>query len=444
MVKNFNTAEEKNAFIPSTEESTLMHVEETNESSVNGVNVETKSPQAGDELYLDGSKRKVYIVADTLVRSKIPANWEQVGHVVFVQGKKKCIINKTGVDEQYAALLQFSITAITSTNIIVKLRIQDTSKSGSAQYGSNIDVPVELASTDINEANAAAISEAVAAKAVELGDTAAWWAYLADDNDNVVTDESGLGTKIIVQCDVWKNENQYNCAMTGGTIAFSLWGDMPASTAYFKTNGTYATSRGMMNFDAAEAIWGAGGRTPTATVILPEAGNVDPMSKDAFLNSEFCAAVREKYATYRDYLKGEFSIELPQHYGTFALPTNLEATRKYGPMTAPTKAGGVKPKFTAFNICYNVNYNCEGLRQGDWFLPGSEIGCKTMIDENLKILQRTISKAGGTAINASTNRWFAEWYNIHRARIFYRNSASLHNYSVSSRNRVQAVVLLED
>ena len=443
MVKNFNTKEEANAFIPSVEESTLMHVEETNECSVNGVNVVTDNPEVGDELYLDEAKRKVFVVGGTLNRSLISPAWEQVGHVFLRQGRRIGVINKTGTDEQYASLLQYSITAITSVDITVNLKIQDTSKSGDAQYATLIPVAVSLPSAAINEASAAAISAAVAAKAVEMGDTAAWWAYLADANDNKVTDESGTGVKIIIQCDVWKHWNQYGCSMSGGSIAFTTWGDMGASSTYFKTNGTASGYRGIQNFARGQAYWSTNGRVPTSNVVLPEAGDTNPLKLDSFLNSEYCEAVRAKYATYMDYLKGEFSIEIPQHYGTFALPTDLEATQKYGPMLAPTKDGGTKAKFTAMNKCYNVSYNCEGLRKGDWFLPGSELGCKIVADENLSILARTISKAGGTAINNSTERWWSEGYSVHHARIFHGCNGYLDRDGVYYRYRVQAVVLLE-
>ena len=162
MVKNFNTKEEANAFIPSVEESTLMHVEETNECSVNGVNVVTDNPEVGDELYLDEAKHKVFVVGGTLNRSLISPAWEQVGHVFLRQGRRIGVINKTGTDEQYASLLQYSITAITSVDITVNLKIQDTSKSGDAQYATLIPVAVSLPSAAINEASAAAISAAAA------------------------------------------------------------------------------------------------------------------------------------------------------------------------------------------------------------------------------------------------------------------------------------------
>ena len=196
-IKNFPNKAAYDAAAKPTIESQVSMIETSREVIVDGVNVITKQPTIGDVLFLDENSNKIFVKGGAwLQKANIPAAWTHVGYVYFRKGNEVGIINKTGSDLKYADVLQYAITAISSTSLTINLRIQDTSKSGDAQYATNIPVAVTLTSADINATSAAEISAAVAAKATELGDTAAWWAYLADANGNKV-DENG--TQIIVR-----------------------------------------------------------------------------------------------------------------------------------------------------------------------------------------------------------------------------------------------------
>jgi hypothetical protein len=175
--------------------------------------------------------------------------------------------------------------------------------------------------------------------------------------------------------------------------------------------------------------------------VLPE-GNVSPLNKTSFETSPYCEQVRAKYATYREYLQGEYLVKIPQKYGTFALPSGKELSDKYASLLAPTKAGDTKAMFPSFYRCYNIDYNAEGLRKGDWYLPGCEEGCKFMASETTSKMSPTMSKMGGTGIGSGTTRWFAQRGSGNRARIFYRVNGTLSTYYVHYRLRRQAVALL--
>jgi hypothetical protein len=176
-------------------------------------------------------------------------------------------------------------------------------------------------------------------------------------------------------------------------------------------------------------------------VVLPEA-NVAPLNKTAFETSPYCEQVRAKYNTYRDYLLGEYLVKIPQKYGTFTLPSGKELSDKYASLLAPTKAGDTKAMFPSFYRCYNIDYNAEGLRKGDWYLPGCEEGCKFMASETISKMSPTMSKMGGTGIGSGTFRWFAQRYSGTRARFFSRYDGILHTNYVRNRFRRQAVALL--
>ena len=136
-------------------------------------------------------------------------------------------------------------------------------------------------------------------------------------------------------------------------------------------------------------------------------------------------------------------VMCPQKYGSFALPDGKTLCCEYAMLKAPTKTGGEKYKFPAMNYCYDMAYEADGLRAGDWFLPGVVEGTRLLHDDTLAMITPTITKMAGTAINNSTNRWFAQRYGVYIARIFYGGNGTLSNNSVTSAYRSQAVTLLQ-
>jgi len=314
----------------------------------------------------------------------------------------------------------------------------------SPDYAVDTTVDVTLTSTAIDATSAAEISAAVAAKATEVGDTKAWWAYLADADGNKV---DSAGTQIIIQCDECVDYRFYIVSATGCTIALSVWGDMPASDVYWKNDGGYTNYWGVMNRARTRAWATSNGRIPASMEPVVKNGNDAPVRPSCFEDPtaegyQYCADIRAKFGTYDNYLHYGLGVMYPQKYGSFALPGGAELTKKYGPMIAPTKTGGTKVKFPAMNKAYILSYANELLRGGMWFLPGCLEGCELMNDETLAILSPSITKMGTTAINNGAHRWFAERSGVGGARNF--GGYGFLNYNgVHSRLRVQAVMLLD-
>lgn len=440
-IKKVNNLSEYAAQPKSSTETTLTGVTDGNELRVDGINVRVGTPALGDAVYADANGYYFYKGGDRLNHTLLAAaGLTAVGPVCGFYGGKAVVMNGTEADRKYADVLQYTITAITSNTPTINLRFRDTSKSGQAQYDSNIPVTPTLTSTDINATTAAEISAAVAAKAVEVGDTQAWWAYLADADGNKV-DEGG--TCIIIQCDVWSNYNQYNVSGSGLTISFTTWGDMPANSWYKKLNGQTTNYRGLMNIARGAAYWSTEGRVPTTDIAVgSEASNTDPVKREEFNTSAFCTAIRNHYKTYEAYLHGEFGIPYPQKWGCFGLPHAKELTLKYALKTASTKDGGNKYKFPAMYYAYSTTYGIDGLDFGDWYLQGVHEGVQFMDDANIAVINRTLSKMGKSTISNSTARWFAQRYGAYYAWIFYGNYGSLPGNYVYSAFRARALALL--
>jgi hypothetical protein len=196
-----------------------------------------------------------------------------------------------------------------------------------------------------------------------------------------------------------------------------------------------------MNDARGAAYYSTNGATPSADVPLNAAGTI--VKKDAFDSSPYCQLLRDTYGTYKEYIHQEYRLQYPQKLGVFSMSSGKELTTKYALMAAPTKAGGTKYKYPALYYGYAKSFGVDGLDFGDWYLPGVAEGAMLMRDETLAALAPSISKMGTTAINNSTNRWFAQRCNATYAWFFHGTGGTLSFTDVPYRIRCQAVALLE-
>ena len=441
-IKSYANKAAYDAATKPTTESQVSLIETTNDVLIDGVNVVTDVPQVADAVFLDESNNPVILKGgDSLVKAHIPSAWTYVGEVLeVVDGNHVRIIhNNISQNKKYADVLQYALTAISSTSLVLKLRMQDTSKTGDAQYATDIEVSVTLTSTAFDATTVSEITAALEAKATQLGDTADWWCYLADADNNKVDSDAA---RIVVQCDTWKNYQQYNCGATGGTISFVTWGEMPASNVYgFRVNDI-ASDQKVMNVARGAAYYGTNGSTPSSNVPLNATGTV--VKKADFDSSSYCSLLRETYGTYENYIEKEYLVKFPQKLGVFSLPDGKAYTDGYGYLTAPTKGGSTKVKFPVLNWPLTVGFNADGLRIGDWHLWDVREGTLMMRDVTLAKINATRQKMGVTQISNGSTRWFAERSNVSTSWLFYGSSGSLsYYYGVSHSSQVGAITLLK-
>ncbi len=441
MIKKFQNNTIYESATKPTSESQVAMLEDSKAVKYDGVNVIAEVPEVGDAVFLDENNKPVILKGgDWLVKSNVPVSWTYVGEVLEVVDNNhvRVLYKDTNQTKKYADVLQYALTAIASTDLTLKLRIRDTSKSGDAQYATSINVPVTLTSTAFDATTVAEITAALEAKATELGDTRAWWCYLSNDNNEKVDENA---TRIIIQCDQWNNYQEYNCSCTGGTLSFVTWGDMPAnSTNGFRVNGIPSNPK-IMNVARCAAYYSTNGRTPAADVQLNEAETI--VTSDAFTNSPYCALLRQEYGTYENYIASEYLVKLPQKLGVFSLPDGKTMCTNYGNKTAPTKSGDSKYKFPALNWPMSIALNADGMRQGQWHLMDVREGCLMMRDETLTLINKTRQKMSVTQISNSAYRWLAARSYINTAWNFSGTSGTLSNSYVHDTVQVGAVTLLK-
>lgn len=435
-IKSYANKAAYDAAVKPTIDSQVSLIETTREIIVDGVNVITTSPAVGDLVFLNESNEITYVKGGSWIQKAIiPSAWVHVGYVYLRKGRKVGVIDKNTADLKYLDVCQYAITAISSTTLSIKLRM-------SPDYAVDTTVDVTLTSTAIDATSAAEISAAVAAKATAVGDTKAWWAYLADAEGNKV--ESG-GTQIIIQCDTCVDYRFYNVSATGCTIAHVTWGDMPENNTYWRgERGFYTNYWGVQNIARTKAWATSNGRVPASNEpVGPRAGNDAPVKPSEFESSQYCADLRAAYKTYEEYLEKCYAVVCPQKYGCFALPDGAELSRLYANKMAPTKDGGTKAKFPALNYGYNRSYGVDGLNAGDLHLPGVLEGTELMKDACINTLAPSVTKMGTTAIDNSTHRWWAQRCNVYTAWFFSGGYGTLNNLNVHTTVRCQAVALLE-
>ena len=436
-IKKFNTRQEYNAASKSTTESTVSLIAQGNEVEFDGINVVTTEPACGDLVFKDDSGKRVYVKTSTLNKSRIPSNWTHIGYVVARFGNQKLIADKNESSAKYADVVQFELNAPTldgeSHTATIGVRVAGGTSAG---YGSNTSISYTYASTSLSGV-VTALNNAIEAAQQSLGFTNVLWAYLANDNNEKVESDADA-TKIMVQFDSWANYQQYICSgMTHVT-----WGDMPAnSNAGFRGKNLASAVRVMNNARAA-VYFGTNGVTPTSDVPLNAATN--PVTSSAFVNSEYCALLRQTYGTYINYIKEEYHAVYPQNLGVFGLPSAKELTEKYGNKIAPTKTGGTKYMFPALHYGAAISYDIADMAAGKWFIPGAYEGCIFMDDDVLSTIAAAAQKMGAPVPNNSASRWLAQRSGVNVAWFFYGYYGRIDDGYVTVSYAVRGCTLLSD
>ena len=434
-IRNYNSKADYDAAAKSSIESQVSLIETNREIIIDGVDVLTTEPTVGDVLFLDESNNPVFLKGGSqLVKAQVPSAWTHVGYVLARFGDKVLLLNKTQPNAQWLALWQYAITAIASTSITIRLRM-------GTNYDAYTNVEVTLSDTSLSIANAAAITTALEAKAAEIGDSKAWWAYAADAQGNKVDDDA-LATRIIVQCDTNPDYRLYQVAGTGCTIALSVWGDMPVkdSQTGFNTGGTVG---GAVSVETYISYYGTNGVTPTAPV-APKDGS-STVTLAAFTESEFCQALRQAYGEgskgYEAYIRAEKTLVVPQRLGLFGMMSSAEMSARYGNAAAPTKDGGTKFKYPALHHGAAVSYEADGLRAGDWYLNGPDDAVRMLETKAYTAIRASQSKMGTTQLSRTAVRWLARRYSANNAWLFNGARGTLYSGYVATSIAVQAVAL---
>ena len=431
MIKRYPTPEAYAAAGVPTDESRVAQIEQSNEIIIDGVNVIVPVPGDGDAVFEDAEGNPRFVRYDTINKSLLDPSWTHIGFAFGCNGRSVYVMWKdehTGL--KWLNCWQHTITAISAATIQFYLHM-----AGDYAVWVPIEVTLPDASNDYQNANNA---EAITAALEAAGNSGnigyakhGWWAFFD-------------GTNIIVQCDLCADYRQYQTydgshALVGCTMALSVWGDMPASSAIWRRTGV-STSNGVGNVEKSVAYYSTNGKTPTANWPL---NSVDYVTRAAFESSAYCADLRAAYGTYENYIAHSRVMWPHPRYGVFTLPDAETMTTRYGSATFTKKDGTTVAKFPALNYATETGYGVGAFAVGKWHLSDVPEGVMYMDDVVYAKLREAQTRMNTVALLNTQGRWFARRCNANFAWFFNGTSGNINYNSVNIAYRCRAVTLLE-
>lgn len=192
------------------------------------------------------------------------------------------------------------------------------------------------------------------------------WSVAADGDDLILTHSSNAESGVSA------------VAGTGGGAGVTLVQDGTGpqySFAYITSEEDIRRVSGMnsdmggSNLRACVEYWSASGAAPTAAYGLRERRLA---SREAFGNSDYCSALREAYASYEDYVAGEYMLRVPAMSGAH-LRDGKEVTALLASRKGTAVRGSDEPLYPAAALAASYGVTAEsqetGLEAGAWWLP---------------------------------------------------------------------------
>ena len=488
MITKLNTIKEYNDYITkkfTTDQSTIVQIDDLNMSMRHGVNVIVKTPTVGDILcvtrYTDESgvilgpdkQEIVWVKGLTFNGAEFTTELDPVGICFAVYGKKAYVRYKHEYGSRWSYCDRFEIsqesimTDGTAHNAVVTMSLRDNSKNTTS---------TELGIPDFTWTATSVYSFYTQLKAWMIANLCVSGTSTAEKNlfsvsyeerahegvDASAKGEAAEDPMVIVNCyfnkDGWKTFNiagftstrciyrsqkdnysypQVNGFNTGwcGGCCRSKYYDAAASNQYGTPTST------CVNVHAAPGIktpWGdAGGAT-----------NGWPVNKTAFEGSEYCQLLRDTYATYDAYIDSKMA-KIPTGRGNTGTNYNngkdltyaLKDAKYPNPNLGLNSSGDWtwEPVYCT-NKAITVSENCKGLTSGNWWLPSTGEMCILMKDvtygtnswsSNPDIVNRVITKLrvtyGGAFdyLSASASHWTSARCYSNCAYYYYGNGGFL-------------------
>ena len=437
-----------------TDESRVSYIQDIDTVAVDGVNVITKDPQAGDAVLYRRGTGFVYMKGGrAFTRSAINSDNEFFGTVMGRIGNKALVLYKEPRGSfKYCQVVQFSLTKIEEgvKRIVLYLRM-----AGDYANYVNIEIDLDGVSAENGYINTEVV-EIINRELEKAGNTGyigydnhGYWAFLADA-DNIPTHDNP--DHICIQCDNWNDYRQYLCNNPtiangdGYDMIFTTFGGMPAASSYFKSNGKMTNYMAYLNFTKFRTYYSTNGSTPSDYVNPYSGGNVAPVTTASFENSAYCSRLRAVYGNYDTYIKKEYQIRWPQAYSSFALPEAKDLSDYYADKTFIKKSGNHAFKFPALHAAAAVVFNPgwhESVGVGGFYLPGINEAVMIMDEDNLKKQASLAYITGETQFTNSAYRWYAQRCNVNIAWFYSGTDGSLNTNFVNNAYQVWAVKLLE-
>ena len=215
-------------------------------------------------------------------------------------------------------------------------------------------------------------------------------------------------------CDEISNYRQYISIVNSGATSTSYhYENKNVVSSYIRSNKQISTSRVALNYERFLSLLDVrpvpASFEPSSMVSVTDSNIV---SRTQFNTNQYCARLRELFSTFEEYAK-VFILLYPtlkrgvgQEYDK-----SLEWTKRYGNIIYKNLNGNNIIAFPCNYWTQHINFNSDGLRAGDWYLPNSSelykvikevtYGIPNIDISNCDQANKTLNKMNGTLINCN-------------------------------------------
>ena len=360
----------------------------------------TTEPEIGDALYADENENPIFFKGgDALNVSHIPNNYTPIGVVIDRKGYEVLIHYYTSPTLKFQEIKRWKLTGyqLDGNEHTSYIKITWTTTASA-----NLDVTY---SATTKEQLIEKLNEII--KDNDPTTDERWWATTDEDGD------------IVIQCDRHTNYQQTVSAGNGFVSTLIDNTELPVISSIKRKSG-YSNTWAINNYQRGIEYRTNNGTNPTANVTI---SSNDVVRRSAYEDSEYCAALREHYGTYEQYIEA-----MCAHMPTNKLVQGWHNRAKefndiLGSKTVIKQNGEKVNMFPATAYTYNLNPNCKGLKKGSWRIPSvkedlelaqrTTYGLSGINYNNCDVINKTLYKMGGNVISLSAHRWLCVRYSTY-------------------------------
>ncbi len=368
-------------------------------------NITVRVPKRGDIVVIDAEKDYQFIALETFSALALPSGWQAVGAVARVWGRRCLCIHKTSASQKWAEKFLWRLTGYTLDGTDRAVSITANGATCSVTYNA----------TDLSTL-ASQLDAAV--RPFDFGGHS-YSVYVRDG-------------ELILQHDTYTT--YVAVSATGVSVSARVAPELTADSRMERYNGARSGEGPVMNLDRA-LIYFSGDLSSTAYNPSSDVASIAttyPVCLPAYLGtsqyqSDHCALLRSRYGEGREgwmkYMKRQMIIN-PSAFGAMTQDGRENTYKLAGQTYTDRDGGGQLPLYPASDYAAAVEYGCDGLRKGDWFLPSiadvadimagitypavydEETGASEAVSRaDSDPLNRALYAIGGTAIGNGSSVW---------------------------------------
>ena len=470
-INKVNTTVEEQSFKFLTNQSSILYTSDTNNVTVNEVNVIVDKPKRGDIMcitkyrdavgtLLDADKQKVvWIDGLSINPEQLSSEIEPVGICLKIKDNKALVRYREEKSFRWSAGERWELPNSSIMNDGAKHTLQITlnGKVNSNPFVYTASTRAEF----VEKLNTWFLANDTnySAELVELDtDKPA-----VDTSD--VKDGDSYRNRIVVNARFTKNDlNTINIKRIGaGTRAIGK--HIKAVNYYYINNGfTRNDESGCCRakyYDYIQSSQKAPTRPMTnVNIVTGSLWPTCPVRLVDFTDNPNCQILKDNFANYNEYLESMLA-KFPCGKGGLIteFPSGKENTYKLSDCTFLDNAKGEQsPLYLAANWAASISLNAPKLGKGNWWLPSSAEITEIMRDityntsfweTNPDIINRVIAKltsisnSGWSMLSASTYRWASSRYGQNSAYLYSGPYGFLYNGSFYYGNTVAPITLYE-